>query len=41
LQAQGVDVNQATVTSQGEHAPVQTNDSESGRHDNRRTDIHS
>ncbi|TCN63956.1 OmpA family protein [Vibrio crassostreae] len=41
LREHGVPVEQITVTSQGEKAPIQSNDLETGRHLNRRVDIQS
>ncbi|EAQ53220.1 MULTISPECIES: OmpA family protein [Vibrio] len=41
LKEQGVNIEDLTVSSQGEANPVQSNETESGRHNNRRVDIHS
>ena len=41
LKEQGVSIEDLTVSSQGEATPVQSNETESGRHNNRRVDIHS
>lgn len=41
LQAQGVDIEKAVVRSNGELTPIETNDSETGRKANRRSDIQS